>query len=73
VSEPEGRGAASEGGWEGGRGARNERRGKAVPVKGEGEAGGAPEVSNGHGTDGRMRVAQPAAASAGAMTRGGNA
>src|SRR5215467_1876310 len=41
------RGAAPPGVRRGGP-ARDERRGKAVPVKGEGEAGGAPQASGKH-------------------------
>jgi DNA-binding NarL/FixJ family response regulator/peptidoglycan/xylan/chitin deacetylase (PgdA/CDA1 family) len=44
LNEPEGRGAAGARG----RGARNERRGKAAPVKGDEEAGGALEAGGEH-------------------------
>ena len=69
MSEPEGRGAASEGGWEGGRGARNERRGKAVPVKGAGEASGKHSVKTVR-EPGRLVVCSPLRIEARAMRRG---
>src|SRR5260370_42465299 len=43
-------------------GTEHERRGKAAPVKGDGEVGGAPEVSGRHGVSIRDEVQASAAA-----------